>query len=162
MSGKESEKMRIYLSGDVPGGNMVMFKDSSMKTVACLVRRFLELSPEHSMNDLYNVRVSQAGWFVSLLEDINILQARPIDISIQSSHVSSFPNQSFGYKNYDLVYALIKQSTDETGIDKDSVFRGVRKNMSKNEMENALHFLASEGQIYSTIDEDHFKTTDGD
>lgn len=79
-----------------------------------------------------------------------------------SSYVSSSANQSFGNKNYDLVYGLIKQSTDEAGIDRDSVFGGVKKNMSKNEMDNALDFLFSEGHIYSTIDEDHFKTTDGD
>ena len=78
------------------------------------------------------------------------------------SYVSSSANQSFGNKNYDLVYGLIKQSTDEAGIDRDSVFSGVKKNMSKNEMDSALDFLSSEGHIYSTIDEDHFKTTDGD
>ena len=81
-------KERIYLTGDVPGGNMVMFKDSSMKTVNCLVRRFLDLSPDHSMKDLNNVRVTQSGWFILLLEDINILRSTPahspVRISIQS------------------------------------------------------------------------------
>ena len=65
--------MKIYLSGDVPGGNMIMFKDSSMKYVACLVRRFLQLSPDHSLEDFNNVRVFQAECFASLQEDINIL-----------------------------------------------------------------------------------------
>merc|ERR1712025_577872 len=82
--------------------------------------------------------------------------------SAASGYVSSSANQSFGNKNYDLVYGLIKQSTDEAGIDRDSVFGGVKKNMSRSEMDNALDFLSSEGHIYSTIDEDHFKTTDGD
>ena len=81
---------------------------------------------------------------------------------VSSSYVSSSANQSFGNSNYDMVYGLIKQSTDEAGIDRDSIFGGVKKGMSRNEMDNALDFLSSEGHIYSTIDEDHFKTTDGD
>ena len=79
-----SEKERIYLTGDVPGGNMIMFKDSSMKYVACLVKRFLEMSPDHSMEDYNNVRVFQGDYFISLLEDINILFDSAIRLSIQS------------------------------------------------------------------------------
>ena len=158
MSGKET----VVLTGDVPSGRMLMFKDSSMKYVACLVRRFLELSPDHSMNDFNNVRVFQHECFISLLEDINILRARPIEIRIQSSYVSSFPNQRFGNKNYDLVYDLINQSTEYVGIDMDSVFSIAKWKMPENEVEKALNFLSSEGHIYSTIDEHHFKTTNGD
>ena len=51
---------------------------------------------------------------------------------------------------------------DEAGIDRDTIFNQAKKSMTKNEMDNALDFLSSEGHIYSTIDEDHFKTTDGD
>lgn len=77
------------------------------------------------------------------------------------AYVSS-SNQSFGNKNYDMVYALIRQSMDEAGIDRDTIFNQAKKSMSKTEMDNSLDFLSSEGHIYSTIDEDHFKTTDGD
>jgi len=79
-----------------------------------------------------------------------------------AGYVSSSSNQTFGNKNYDLVYGLIRQSTEEAGIDKDSIFSQAKKTMSKVEMDNALDFLSSEGHIYSTIDEEHFKTTDGD
>ena len=58
--------------------------DSSMKYVACLVRRFLELSPDHSMKDFNNVRVYQDGWFISLQEDIHILEERGVEMKIQS------------------------------------------------------------------------------
>ena len=68
-----SDKQKITLFGDVPGGQMRMFKDSSMKYVACLVMRFLELSPNHSMEDFNNVRVFENGYFISLQEDIEIL-----------------------------------------------------------------------------------------
>jgi len=67
---------------------------------------------------------------------------------------------SFGNKTYDLVYSVIKLSSDEAGCDRDTVFSQAKNTMSKAEMDNALDFLSSEGHIYSTIDEDHFKTTD--
>merc|ERR1719234_242641 len=75
---------------------------------------------------------------------------------------SSAPSsgQSFGHKNYDLVYHLIQGSTEEQGVDRDSINQQVRTKMSKQEMDSALDYLSSEGHIYSTIDEDHFKTTD--
>ena len=79
-----SEKKKVHLFGDVPGGKMVLYSDSSMKYVACLVRRFLELSPDHSMKDFNNVRVYQDGWFISLQEDIHILEERGVEMKIQS------------------------------------------------------------------------------
>ena len=34
--------------------------------------------------------------------------------------------------------------------------------MSKSEMDGAIDFLTSEGHIYSTIDDEHFKTIDAE
>ena len=75
---------------------------------------------------------------------------------------ASGPGQSFGNKNYDLVYGIIRQTVVESGCDRDTIFNQAKKTMSKSDMDNALDFLSSEGHIYSTIDEDHFKTTDGE
>jgi len=83
-------------------------------------------------------------------------------LGVQGGMANNSSNQSFGNKNYDLVYGMIRQSMDETGLNRDSIFNQLRMKMSKVEMDNALDFLSSEGHIYSTIDEDHFKTTDGD
>lgn len=67
---------------------------------------------------------------------------------------------SFGHKHYDLVYGIIKGSMEEQGVNRDTVNMQVKSKMSKQEMDSALDFLSGEGHIYSTIDEDHFKTTD--
>ena len=43
-------------------------------------------------------------------------------LGIQGAAVSSSTGQSFGNKNYNQVYAMIRQSMDETGLDRDSIF----------------------------------------
>merc|ERR1711972_162760 len=93
---------------------------------------------------------------------VSIYDGGALGVQGGGSYVSSSSNQTFGNKNQDLVYGLIRQSMDEAGIDRDTIFNQAKKSMTKNEMDNALDFLSSEGHIYSTIDEDHFKTTDGD
>ena len=82
--------------------------------------------------------------------------------SATSEASGSSSGQSFGNKNYDLVYSIIRQTVDESGCDRDTVFSQAKKTMSKADMDKALDHLSSEGHIYSTIDEDHFKTTDGE
>jgi len=74
----------------------------------------------------------------------------------------SSSSASFGNKNYDTVYNLIRQSTDDQGINLGTILNEVRGKMSKQEMDGAIEFLSSEGHIYSTVDDEHFKTTDAD
>jgi len=69
---------------------------------------------------------------------------------------------TFGNKSHDTVYALIKGCSDENGINLDMILNQVRGKMSKAEMDGSIEFLSAEGHIYSTIDDEHFKTTDGD
>lgn len=47
-----------------------------------------------------------------------------------------------------------------TGISRDEVFQNLSSKMSKGDVDQALEFLSNEGHVYSTTDEDHFKTTD--
>ena len=68
----------------------------------------------------------------------------------------------FGKKNYDVVYEMIRQSTDEAGINRDLMINQVRTKMSIDEMEDAIDFLTNEGHIYSTTDDDRYKITDDD
>ncbi|XP_033126129.1 replication protein A 32 kDa subunit-like [Anneissia japonica] len=49
---------------------------------------------------------------------------------------------------------------DQTGISITTLCSRL-KGVSKDAIKNALEFLSNEGHIYSTIDDDHFKSTDG-
>ena len=62
-------------------------------------------------------------------------------LGIQGAAVTRSAGQFFGTKNYDQVYGMIRQSMDEAGLDRDSIFNQLRMKMSKVEMDNALDFL---------------------
>ena len=68
--------------------------------------------------------------------------------------------QSFGKQSYDVVYNIIRGCMEEQGVERGVVVERVSGKCSKGEVDIALDFLSSEGHIYSTVDEDHFKTTD--
>eukprot|EP00090_Calanus_glacialis_P032918 TRINITY_DN54559_c0_g1_i1.p1 TRINITY_DN54559_c0_g1~~TRINITY_DN54559_c0_g1_i1.p1 ORF type:complete len:105 (+),score=17.02 TRINITY_DN54559_c0_g1_i1:3-317(+) len=63
----------------------------------------------------------------------------------------------------DRVYKTIQFSqfeNDIEGVDRDTIRGKLQHRYQKLEVDGALDFLAGDGHIYSTIDEDHFKTTD--
>jgi len=76
--------------------------------------------------------------------------------------MGNMSTQSFGNKNYDLVYSMIKACMEDQGLNKEMILNQCKGKLSKGEMDSSLEFLSNEGHIYSTIDEDHFKSTDGD
>ena len=43
-----------------------------------------------------------------------------------------------------------------------NLYHCVQGKMSKSEMDSAIDYLSNEGHIYSTVDDEHFKSTDGD
>ena len=47
-----------------------------------------------------------------------------------------------------------------TGLSRDEMMQTLKGKMSRKDLDDALEFLSGEGHIYSTTDEDHFKTTD--
>lgn len=57
------------------------------------------------------------------------------------------------------VHMLIRGNNSEQGADIDSVCHQLR-GVPEKAIRDAIEFLSSEGHIYSTIDEDHFKATD--
>ncbi|XP_071486691.1 replication protein A 32 kDa subunit-like [Diadema antillarum] len=58
------------------------------------------------------------------------------------------------------VHQLITGCRDEEGISMDALCRKLQR-MSRDAIRKAVEFLSSEGHIYSTIDDDHFKSTEG-
>jgi len=75
---------------------------------------------------------------------------------------SSASSNQFGNKNYDMVYGYIKRCSDDQGLNISSLFNEIRNKMSKKEMDDSIEYLSSEGHIYSTVDDEHYKVTDED
>ncbi|KAK7080244.1 hypothetical protein SK128_019891 [Halocaridina rubra] len=60
-----------------------------------------------------------------------------------------------------MVFQVIRNCAGETGVNKDVICQQLEGKINKMQIGSVLDYLSSEGHIYSTIDEDHFKTTDG-
>ena len=67
---------------------------------------------------------------------------------------------SFGNAKYDTVYKMVAGCDREEGIFRDEVYQQLAGRLAKNDINEALEFLSNEGHIYTTTDDDHFKTTD--
>lgn len=61
----------------------------------------------------------------------------------------------------DAVYRMLRGCPQEEGMSRDELFQKLGSRMSRPEMDNSLEFLSNEGHIYSTTDDNHFKSTDG-
>ncbi|CAL1283147.1 unnamed protein product [Larinioides sclopetarius] len=62
-------------------------------------------------------------------------------------------------KPQQLVKQAIINCKDEQGINVMELYNSL-KSLSRQSIQEALDFLSNEGHIYSTIDEDHYKSTD--
>ncbi|XP_063229736.1 replication protein A 32 kDa subunit [Bacillus rossius redtenbacheri] len=59
------------------------------------------------------------------------------------------------------VYSVIKKNShNDCGVECNQIMRDSPVKMSTIELKNILSFLITEGHIYSTIDDDHYKATD--
>ncbi|XP_071118772.1 replication protein A 32 kDa subunit-like [Haliotis cracherodii] len=58
------------------------------------------------------------------------------------------------------IQLIIKNHPSDTGASIDAVCKQLR-NVPEQQIREAVDFLSGEGHIYSTIDEDHYKATDG-
>lgn len=58
------------------------------------------------------------------------------------------------------VYGMLQMCQNDTGMHKKLIFEELKSRMSMLDIEKALEFLTSEGHVYCTIDDEHFKVTD--
>jgi len=86
------------------------------------------------------------------------------NFGLSNSMVSSSATPSsaalFQNPKHESVYKMVCGCQREEGISRDEVFQNLSSKMSKGDVDQALEFLSNEGHVYSTTDEDHFKTTD--
>lgn len=54
---------------------------------------------------------------------------------------------------------VLGRCTSDRGLKIDQIFADLRGQMSEDQLRGALNYLTSEGHVYSTIDENHFKRT---
>lgn len=62
-------------------------------------------------------------------------------------------------KPQQLVLQAVNSCKDEQGINVFELYNGL-KSLNRQSVQDALEFLSNEGHIYSTIDENHYKSTD--
>merc|ERR1719369_2365863 len=73
----------------------------------------------------------------------------------------SFSGMSGLTGQQNMVYQVINQFKDEQGVSRDQIYGSLMGKVNRGQVDEQLEFLSSEGHIYSTIDDDHFRTTDG-
>ncbi|XP_045134413.1 replication protein A 32 kDa subunit-B-like [Portunus trituberculatus] len=56
---------------------------------------------------------------------------------------------------------LIRSSCDDDGNSRDYIKVKLKGKVTSQEVDNVLFFLSGEGHVFTTVDEDHFKATDG-
>ncbi|CAE1316859.1 RFA2 [Acanthosepion pharaonis] len=82
----------------------------------------------------------------------------------QSVNNNDYETSSFGIPGlghlHNQVHQIIKSTPDDEGCDISKIFRQLR-GVTENNIRDVIEFLSAEGHIYSTIDETHFKATDG-
>lgn len=74
---------------------------------------------------------------------------------------ATMSNASFSNSKHESVFRLLSGCAREEGLSRDEMYETLRGKLSIRELNDALDYLSGEGHIYSTTDEDHFKTTDG-
>ncbi|ODM90796.1 Replication protein A 32 kDa subunit [Orchesella cincta] len=62
--------------------------------------------------------------------------------------------------NQNMVHRIICNAREESGIHKDQIIAAVKNKIAQKEIMEILDFLSNEGHVFSTVDDDHFKSTD--
>jgi len=62
--------------------------------------------------------------------------------------------------NQNLVHRIICSAREESGMHKDQIIAAVKNKINQKELMEILDFLSNEGHVFSTVDDDHYKSTD--
>lgn len=68
---------------------------------------------------------------------------------------------TYGNAQQNMVYKMIAACGREEGLSRDELATQLNGRVGKADVNSALEYLSSEGHVYSTIDDDHFKAMDG-
>lgn len=149
----------VRSQGDQNKKHVMAFKIQGTPTQAELDAHLLEIVHSHLKIKQLQGQINDAAGTGGLS---NSMMGGGFSQNGGGQTMGSVTAQSFGNTKHDLVYGCIRQSMDDAGLHKDQLMAQIKSKMSKGEMENSLEFLSAEGHIYSTVDEDHFKSTDGE
>jgi len=134
--------------------------DSMQKGTIVKVFGILRISEDSTKKHIlaFNIQIVT----IQAVIDAHFFQIVHSRLKIKEFQISLNMDQLFSKFNNGLVYGCIKKKTGELGMDKEQLFQQIKIKMSNSEMETLLKFLSDEGQIYFTIDENHFKTIEGE
>jgi len=59
-----------------------------------------------------------------------------------------------------MVLAIIQNNQSDSGIHKDELIKTLKGKVTAKEIEDILETLSSDGLIFSTVDDDHYRSTD--
>lgn len=78
-----------------------------------------------------------------------------------SMGASTVSHATFGNSKHEAVFKLLRGCSREEGMGRDEMFQELKGRVTRKDLDDALEYLSGEGHIYSTTDDDHFKSTDG-
>lgn len=123
------------------------------------------------------------GYVVRQVEDMNMITSHLLDVIHHSLKLKQFNNSTSAVGNAsailpnssimqptsaraglgpdkDLVYATIKSSNAEEGMNKNTIKSVLQGQLKPDRIEKILEELSSDGIVYTTHDEDHFQVID--
>lgn len=132
-----------------------------------------KIVPVTDMNELtmHFLEVMHTSMAVAVMDnksaDTSMNSTNTIKSEFGNSTSSSFGfgggNQtsgSFGLnKTQQIVFQAISSSASEKGVNYDYLYSSI-KSLSRQTIRETVDFLSNEGHIYSTVDDEHFKSTD--
>ncbi|PVD23604.1 hypothetical protein C0Q70_16876 [Pomacea canaliculata] len=93
----------------------------------------------------------------------SVPDTRPHNTSavVGNRNINDYSSNSYGLSGlHQQIANVIKNSSSQMGASIKEVAENL-KGVPEKAIREAIEFLSSEGHIYSTVDDDHFKTTDG-